>query len=398
MRILQITPRLPSPPNDGGAVYVFYTTKYLSQLGEDVHLASFISNKHEQNKDLIEQYAKTYAVDGEFKPYNLWAIIKSMFSRKPVTIQHRMKLSLMDKALDKVQLTPDIILLEGLQTAVFIDKLRTKFRRTPIVLRQVNVEYLLLERNAKSTSNPFLKAFYLDQSRLMKRFELEAMQKADAVTAITEFDKKIYKQSLPELTCFVNPAGTETPVNKNIERKSNRLLAISNWRWKPNIDGLKWFFDEVWPVLISKYPTIHFDIAGIGLSEKFKNKYSSPNVHYLGFVDDLEPLRQSATLFIAPLFSGSGMKLKIIEGLASGLPIVTTHIGAEGIEIQHDVHYREANTKQEFLEEISELLGNKSLREKLGENAKRIAKQKYSWEEITKKLIHFLNEIKQKAQ
>lgn len=397
MNILQITPRLPSPPNDGGAVYVFYTTKYLSQLGEDVQIASFISNKHEQNKNLVEQYARIYAIDGEFRPYSFGAILKSILTRKPITVQHRMIAAIMDKALNKITVTPDIILLEGLQTAAFIDILRTKFGETPIVLRQVNVEHLLLERNSKSTSNPFLKAFYFDQARLMKRFELKAMQNADSVTAITEYDKDIYKKSLPKLDCFVSPAGAETPENLTLQRKSECLLSISNWRWRPNVDGLKWFLEEVWPDLIDKYPSIQFDVAGNGLSEKFRAKYSSPNINYLGFVDDLEPLRQSSTIFIAPLFSGSGMKLKIVEGLASGLPIITTKFGAEGIEIEHNVHYREANTKQEFINEISELLNSKNIRLQLEKNAKHIAKQKYSWKEITKKLIHHLNEVKQKT-
>lgn len=394
MNILQITPRLPAPPNDGGAVYIYYTTKYLSQLGENVTLASLISNKHEQDIEQVKKYADVYAEDGKFTPYSLLPIVKSTISRQPITIQHRMNTHLMRKALEQIDTTPDVVLLEGLHTAAFLEDVRAFFPEAPVVLRQSNVEYLLLKRNAASTKNPFLKAFYYDQYRLMKQFELEAMKSVDAVTAITEFDKNIYLKELPNLNCYVSPAGAEMPDSLGLQKEENKMLAISNWRWKPNIDGLKWFLDEVWPSLIQKQPELEFDIIGDGLTPNFKNKYAHKNIHFLGFVDDLEPHRQTATVFVAPLFSGSGMKLKIVEGMASGLPIVTTKIGAEGIEIEDGTHYREANTKAEFEAAILDLLDHPQKRDDLSSEARNKAENKYGWEEITRQLIQFLETLR----
>lgn len=395
MNILQVTPRLSAPPNDGGAVYVYFNTKYLSLLGQNVSIASFISNKHEQDITELEKFASVFAVDGKFKPYHPFAILRSTITRQPVSIQHRMDQDLMSEALQKVKQhqRPDIILLEGLHTVAFFDLLKNQFPQVPIVLRQANVEHLLLKRIASATKNIFLKAFYFDQYRLMKKFELAAMKKVDAVTAITEYDKNIYLKYLPNLKCFVSPAGTEIPEPLDIDGKNNKLLAISSWGWKPNIDGLEWFLSNVWPKLIKRYPNIEFDVAGSGLSEKFKNKYAHKNIRYLGFVDDLEPLRQSASIFIAPLFSGSGMKLKIIEGMASGLPIITTRFGAEGIDIEDEVHYKEANSEKEFEAALIRLLENHEFRNALSVNAREVAKNKYSWEEITKHLITFLEKI-----
>lgn len=394
MNILQITPRLPAPPNDGGAVYIYYTTKYLSQLGENVTLASLISNKHEQSVAQLEKYADVYAEDGKFTPYSLLSVVKSAITRQPITIQHRMHSNVMREALKNIDATQDVILLEGLHTAAFLDDVRAFFPATPVVLRQSNVEYLLLKRNAASTKNPFLKAFYFDQYRLMKKFELDAMKNVDAVTAITEFDKEVYLKDLPDLNCFVSPAGAEIPELMGQEREENKLLAISNWRWKPNIDGLKWFMEEVWPSLLEQRPDLEFDIIGEGLTSRFKNKFAHQNINYLGFVDNLEPHRQSATVFVAPLFSGSGMKLKIVEGMASGLPIVTTKIGAEGIEIKNNTHYLEANTKSEFEAAIMELLNHPQKREKLSQEARNKAINNYGWEGITRQLIQFIRTLK----
>ncbi|WP_428235436.1 glycosyltransferase family 4 protein [Gracilimonas sp.] len=394
MKILQVTPRIPSPPNDGGAVYIYYTTKYLSLLGEDVQIVSFISNKHAQEPELLDPYSEIFAVDGKFKPYNFFAALKSLLTLKPITIQHRMKPSLMQEALNKVTISPDIILLEGLHTAAFTHLVKEKFPSVPIILRQSNVEYLLLKRNAETSANPAIKLFYYLQSQFMKRFEIKSMSNVDAVTAITPFDKDIYLQNIPDLNCFVSPAGTEIPTALEVKRNSAQLLAISNWRWKPNIDGLRWFFKEVWPELKQRHQNISIDVAGEGLTEKFKSTFDSPGINYLGFVDDLEPLRQSATVFVAPLFSGSGMKLKIVEGLASGLPIVTTAIGAEGIDIRNGVHYLEGNSIDQFIEHITSLLENEDLRDRLSGNARKIAVDKYDWESVTKRLIQFLKSIK----
>lgn len=357
-------------------------------------LASLISNKHEQNIEQVREHAEVYAEEGKFTPYSLLAVLKSTVSRQPITIQHRMDVNLMRNALEQLDATPDVILLEGLHTAAFLEDVRAFFPETPVVLRQSNVEYLLLKRNAASTKNPFLKAFYYDQYRLMKQFELNAMKKVDAVTAITDFDRNIYLKDVPDLKCYVSPAGAEIPDSLGLNREENKLLAISNWRWKPNIDGLKWFLEEVWPSLINQRPELSFDIIGDGLTSNFKSKYAHRNIRFLGFVDDLEPHRQTATVFVAPLFSGSGMKLKIVEGMASGLPIVTTKIGAEGIEIEHDRHYVEANTKAEFESAIIDLLDHPQKRKALSSEARKKAEKRYGWEEITRKLIQFLKTLR----
>ncbi|MBO6522721.1 MAG: glycosyltransferase family 4 protein [Balneolaceae bacterium] len=393
MKILQITPRLPFPTTDGGAVYIFNTTKFLAELGHEITLASFISNKHAQDEGGISEYAKVHTIDGQFSPYGFLAALKSSILRKPITITHRMNRKLMCTVLKEINTAPDIILLEGLHTAEFFDDVRLKFPDIPIILRQSNVEYLLLVRNAKTNSNPFIKLFLLDQARLMKKYELAAMSKADAVTAISSYDKAVYLDDLPELDCFVSPAGSEIYPFAKKNRKQLSLLAISNWRWSPNLEGIKWFLEEIWPLVISQHPKVHLDIVGEGLPKELLKKHGSYNIQYHGFVKDLEPYRHSATLFIAPLLSGSGMKLKVIEGLASGLPLITTSIGAEGIDIQDKVHYMNADSAREFVDKISLVLTDIALQKKLSENAIQVIQQNYDWLSITKRLESFLQKV-----
>lgn len=395
MVILQIIPRIPFPPKDGGAVYIYNTSKHLALQGNHLIVAAFISNQIDQDITGLEKYAKVYAEDGKFKPYNILAVLRSTLMQQPISIQHRMDKAKMEKRILSISEKPDIILLEGLPTAAFVNSLRYKFPNTPLVLRQSNVEYLLLKRNAIATKNIFLKLFFYHQSFLMRRFEISAMREVDAVTAITQFDKDVYLEHLPELNCFVSPAGSDSfRKKKDSVRKKNNLLAISYWKWKPNYDGLYWFLKNVWPDLVKKQPSITFDIIGEGLPDRFKQEFNDPRINFLGFVDDLESYRQSASIFVAPLFSGSGMKLKIVEALANGLPIVTTKIGAEGINIENEIHYIEANTQIEFVNEIFSLLNDFEAQKSLSKKATEVVVQNYTWPAITARLITYLNSLR----
>jgi glycosyltransferase involved in cell wall biosynthesis len=365
----------------------------LHKLGHNLTFISLISNKHEQSAEMISELGTLYAEDGKFKPYSLFSAIKSTLTRQPVTVQHRMKEDIMHHLLQKVSEKPDVILIEGLHAAYFIDQLRAKFPNTSVVLRQVNVEHLVFERNAAQVNNPLRKWFLKDQSHLMKKFEIQKMKKADYVTAISQNDINSYRKYLPEKDFFLNTAGAHLKPEPSEARDPSMILAVSNWKWQPNIDGLNWFLKNVWPDIEQEHPQLELHIAGEGLTDTFKQKYTFDNIHYLGFVDDIDTLRLKASIFIAPLLSGSGMKLKILEALAAGLPTVTTTFGVEGILMEDGVHYLHAETAGEFKHKVDMLIENKPLRQSLSKNGRELIQKKYTWEQKASELSGFLNSV-----
>lgn len=393
MTILQIVPRIPAPPIDGGAIYIYNIAKYLKKNGCHMVMAAFESNKHVQDPDLMSQTVQLYHTPGKFRPYHPLAVAKATLLRQPVSIYHRMNRKRMGKLLAKIEEIPDIILLEGIHSAHFLKEVREIFPNKPVVLRQSNVEYLLLKRNGDQTSNPLIRRFYYDQAKLMKRYEISAMQQVDALTAITEFDRQCFLADVPNVRSEVIPAGAEIPDKDGSIRDRNHIIALSNWLWKPNIDGLTWFFENVWEGLVNKHKDLQLTIAGHGLSESFLKKYRSDSVHFLGFVDDITELRSKATLQIVPLFSGSGMKLKIVEGLAAGLPMVTTQIGAEGIDISHDKEILIADTAKSFSAQVSRLLDHPELCDRISKEARKAAIENYSWQAQAAKLKSFLESL-----
>lgn len=393
MHLLHVLPRIPAPPNDGGAVYIYNMLRELRKLGHQLTFVSFISNKHEQSAEMISELGTLHAQDGKFKPYSVLSAIKSILTRQPITVQHRMNPDIMHNLLQSVSETPDVILIEGLHAAYFFDQLRAKFPGIPIVLRQVNVEHLVLERNAEQTKNSFKKWFLKEQSKLLKKFEIQKMKEADYVTAISESDVEIYRRYLPEKGYFLNTAGAYLQPEPSAPRDPSMILAVSNWHWQPNIDGLKWFLNEIWPGIEKKHPSLQLHIAGDGLSDSFKQQFDSNSIHYLGFVDGIDALRLKASVFIAPLLSGSGMKLKILEALAAGLPTITTRFGAEGISMVDNVHYLHADTAEDFWQAFERLLESKSLRKTLSQNGRDLIRDQYTWEQKASELSDFIKSI-----
>lgn len=393
MHLLHILPRLPAPPNDGGAVYIYNMLRELYKLGHELTFVSLISNKHEQSAEMISELGTLYAEDGQFKPYSVTAAIKSLVTRRPITVQHRMNTDIMQGLLQKVSQTPDAILIEGLHAARFIDQLRAKFPDTPLVLRQVNVEHLVLERNAEQAQNPFKKWFLKEQSKLLKKFEIKKMSDADYVTAISHADIETYCKYLPDKNFFLNTAGAHLKPESSEARDPSMILAISNWKWQPNLDGLNWFLKNIWPGIEKKHPSLQLHIAGEGLSDSFKQKFNSEQIHYLGFVDDIDSLRLKASVFVAPLLSGSGMKLKILEALAAGLPTVTTRFGAEGISMEDGYHYLHADTIIEFGLALETLIDDKGLRHSLSKNGRELIREEYTWKQKASELSDYLNSI-----
>lgn len=396
MNLLHILPRLPAPPNDGGAVYVYNMLRELEKLGHELTIVSLISNKHEQDLKMIEAIGDVYAEDGQFKPYSIHSVLKSFISRQPITVQHRMKTDIMKSLLSQVNKQPDVILLEGLHSAAFLEQARQRFPGVPVVLRQVNVEHQLLKRNGVLNQNLLKKWFYFDQAKLMKRFELQKMQDADYVTAISQNDIDNYKSDLPNSNFFLNTAGANVPDEIDEQRDPKMMFTVSNWRWQPNLDGLEWFMEEIWPIIHNKLPNIHFHVAGDGLTDSFKHRFSSSHIHYLGFVDDIDSLRQKASVFVAPLLSGSGMKLKVLEGLAAGLPTVTTRFGSEGIEIENKIHFLQADNAEQFSRAVISLFEDNTLKNSLSIKGKERIKSKYSWKRKGRELSDYLEHIAHK--
>jgi|GEM_PF-2038724 glycosyltransferase involved in cell wall biosynthesis len=395
LNFLMICSRLPAPPNDGGAIYMYQSAKTLANLGHTVSIACFESEMHQQDETMLSEFAKVYSAPGHFKPYGFRSLVHSLKEQLPIPISDRMNIPIMEEILNTIpDQSFDAILIEGLQCFHFEELLRSKFKNTPLILRQVNVEHLLLERNAKLISNPLKKAIYTWQASLMKNFERSALTKADAVSVISAKDGEHFRQLHPDITYTVVEAGASLPPLFHNSEKQFNILLSGTWSWAPNQDGLKWFFDQVYPLIHQQFPDLKLDIVGGELDTSILDNMSTEQVRYHGFVEDIVQFRQQSLLTVIPLISGSGMKIKVLECLASGLPVITTKYGAEGISITDGKEYVLANTPEEILEAISKIVNDEHTRDQLATNGRAFIEQHHRWEHQMEKLVELTKSLK----
>jgi glycosyltransferase involved in cell wall biosynthesis len=259
-----------------------------------------------------------------------------------------------------------------------------------------NIEYLIWKRLAKQTKNPLKKAAYHYLAKSLKRFELSLFEKIDGYLPITEVDHSFFKTKFSTLSSQVIPFAINPsayPIQDHIIDKNEiSFFTLSSMNWQPNIEGMTWFLENVWKKITEKHPKHTLILAGKGNKAVFSKK-NYKNVQIYDFVENAQQFMNAHDIMIVPLLSGSGMRIKIMEGMALGKPIITTTIGAEGIEITDKENIFIADTPEEMIQIIDFCvdLGGKCNKKK--KNARKLIENKYAQEIITKDLVAILNAV-----
>jgi glycosyltransferase involved in cell wall biosynthesis len=216
----------------------------------------------------------------------------------------------------------------------------------------------------------------------------------DAMIPITKRDGDILSSLGCRLPVHVSPTGINTNDFSKYQAKPEfpSVFHIGALDWSPNQEGIDWFLKNVWKRLLVKYPTLKFYIAGRNAPDHIKNINES-NVVFLGEVDDAYTFMESKAIMVVPLLSGSGMRIKIIEGMALRKSIVSTNIGAEGIGVSHEENILIADTPENFTAGIESLLNNFDKFEALGRNAEKFVEENYDNLSISKALTGFYKEL-----
>jgi len=287
----------------------------------------------------------------------------------------------------------DVVILESVFVGNYIETIK-KHSQARIFLRLHNVEYLIWKRLSKQTKNPLKKAVYCCLSTSLKRFEFSLFKKIDGYLPITEVDHSFFKAKFPNISSKVIPFGVNLSdyhyYDHKINEKSISLFHLGSMNWQPNIEGMNWFLTHVWKKIAEKYPQLSLVLAGKGNKAIFSNK-NYKNVQIFDFVEDAQQFINAHDIMIVPLLSGSGMRIKILEGLALGKPIITTTLGAEGIDITAQENIFIADTPEEMVQIIDYCTKNVQKCEEIGKNARKLVENKYTREIISKDLLEFFS-------
>jgi glycosyltransferase involved in cell wall biosynthesis len=265
-----------------------------------------------------------------------------------------------------------------------------KYSKAKIVLRSHNVEHLIWERMTLACKNPFKKAYLNLLTKRLKKYELETINDYDGIAAITNTDAEYLKKCGCKIPILDLPVGIDLDeITSSVNNTSNdiNLFHLGTMNWMPNIEGIKWFLEECWLGIHKKFPNLKLFLAGRFMPESLLNS-NYPNVEVQGEVKDAAEFMLSKSVMIIPLKSGSGIRVKIIEGMSLGKVIISTSIGAEGIDYTNNKDILIANNTDEFIKAI-QTISDLNVFNEIGQNAKMLITKKYDNKNLTKKLIDF---------
>jgi glycosyltransferase involved in cell wall biosynthesis len=250
-----------------------------------------------------------------------------------------------------------------------------------------NATWAILDRMRQNVSW-LLKPLLAMEAQRMRRFEADTVQRCDWTLVVTQADLEALREASgidgSVLEKFVvMPIAVDTRRLKPIERnpEAQHVLTFGTLHYAPNAEGIRWFLRQVWPEVLARLPGATLTIAGANPPEDFLRyaKKQSKHVRVTGFVEDLEPYIAQASVMVVPVLSGSGMRVRILEALSRAMPVVSTTIGAEGIEVRHGEHLLVADEPIEFAEALVNLLTDTALQDHLTENARKLAVSNYDW-------------------
>jgi len=397
LKILQVCKKFPYPLRDGEVIAIHQLTRGFYEAGHKVTVAAINTKKHffppdempQENQELADFYSVLLDTD-----VNWWDALRSLFRGDAYNIQRFVSPDF-EKLLSGIlrENEFDIVQLEGLYLLPYLLVVR-KYSKAKIVLRAHNIEHLIWERNSKM-AKPGAKKWYLQSlAARMKEFEIYNLNSCDALVPISNIDAAKFVELGCKLPIHTTPVGMKLNgvMTPEVHVDEASLCYIGSMDWLPNREGIDWFLDVVWPKVLSQFPEVKLFIAGRNFPPDFPG-HNYPNIEVVGEVENSHSFLRSKSILIVPLFSGSGMRVKIIEAMAEGKPVVSTGVGAEGIDATDNVNILIADTADAFARQIKRVLKDKEEAMRIGTNARAFVVENFDNKKIVSDLLEFYKSI-----
>lgn len=393
MRILQLCKKFPFPLKDGESIAVTHLSRALNDLGCEVTLLSMNTTKHYCDirtlPESFNHYRQLHAVKVNNNT-NWFSAFFNIFSRESYHItrfisdefEQKLKEVLKNNTFDVVQLETPIL-------SSYIPVIR-KHSKALIAMRSHNVEYEIWDRFAENQKFFPLRWYLKKAADKLRFFEQKHLNNYDLVLGLTARDLNILKHEGLRKPSSVIPIGLDVrdyQPDFSCYKKAPSISFIGSLDWMPNQEGLKWFVENVWDTLIEKYPDLTLHVAGRNTPSWVKSLRKKGVVIH-GEVPDSKKFINEHSIMVVPLFSGSGMRVKILEGMALGKVVITTELGLEGIDAEDGKEVLISNSPEGFIYHISNCLEKQSEMPALGQRAQELVATTYDNIQIGKKLVN----------
>ena len=395
MKILQICKKFPYPAKDGESVAILNIAAALKSVGCCIDLLAMNTTKHWVDNPMeiqkLQYYDHIYTVPVDNR-LSIGGALSALMKGDSYHVSRYRNEDFARKLVEVLQTHRyDVVQMETVYLSHYVDLVRAHTDAL-IVLRAHNVEHEIWQRITKNTRFAPKRWYLSILTQQLKNYELEHFNKYDFIVAISNRDMQHIKSLGYNNGATFTPVGVKrldavqiAPVPKR--RARVRVGFIGSLDWMPNLEGIHWFLHHVWPTLLKSYRNVELHIAGRNTPDDIFQHHGKDRIYVHGEVPDAEQFVLSCDVMIVPLFSGSGMRVKIIESMLLGRPIVTTSIGLEGIPARHEREILIADTPNDFIHQLSKLIEQPTLRIELAQQAQKLLKEEYDLQKFAIALV-----------
>lgn len=391
MNILIVSPQFPYPPRSGFTTRVYQLARQLSQR----HNVTLLSYAWRHEREGVTRLAAQMSVRAvERKPPSPVGkrVAQTLTLASPRTYSCREVHSReMQNAIDELCATGDfdIIQLESSFLCTF------RFpRHAALVIDEHNIEYELFQRMCDGERSLARRAFNRLEYVRCCRFEQACWSDVDGCVVTSDREVEAIRSCAPDTPVAVVPNAVDVnyfaPSHNGAEPQT--VIFNGTLGYRPNFDGVRYFIDEIWPLVRERYPSARLKLTGRNDGVDTRSLMRA-GVELLGEVPDIRPYVSGAAVVVVPIRIGGGTRLKVVEGLAMGKAMVSTAVGCEGVAVRDGEHLLIADDAPSFASKIFEVFENPALGDALGHAGRRLVETRYSWELASERLEGLYREI-----
>ena len=386
MKILFLTNKLPHAKVAGGHRIIYQRIRYLSERGHHVGLLTFINDeKLEQINSMQSLLCELHTIPHPRRNIFVRIFHDYLALSRPAVFWKSYSAEMMKKVGEVAEQGKyDLVIAEFSEMGMYLYKNPNLSAVHTVVSchRCVTAAYEKYTSLGEVRLRLHLKS--IPQLRGLQRYEFNMYRGADRIFVLTPQDRFTMQYYAPDLAISVVSSGIDVKYlqEKQVVTKEPIILMTGFMNDPANEDGVEWFVNHVWPQLRARHPEVKFYIVGSSPSSKIRKlEEKDDRITVTGAVEDLRPYRNLASVFVSPIRLGSGMRLKVLEAMAGGLPVVSTSLGVAGIDAQTGVNCLVADTPELFIRSIEWLLTDPELSKQMARAARELIEQKYTLEE-----------------
>ena len=397
MRILQLCPKVPWPPEDGGRVAMRTLALSLASAGAEVKVLALNPAKLRADPSSFPEEARALgleAVDVETRVTAAGALRSLLFGGSYHVARFR-SADFERRVVEAVRRTPpDVVLLESPFLVTYAPALR-RATSARLVLRSHNVEHRIWEALARSADGVARRLYLGHLARRLRTFELATLGDVDAILPITAEDEAAYRALGAPVPLLTTPVGVPKAAfaDRTGPGDPRALLFLGALDWRPNVEAVRWFLGTAWPLVRRAVPDARFLVAGSNPPPELLRSVAGEGVRFLGRVPDARDFLASGAAMVVPLLSGAGMRVKILEAMALGVPVVSTRLGADGIGARNGEEILLAETPKGLTEACIELLTAPEKALAIGRAGQRRVRAAFDAESIARRLLAFVEHL-----